>query len=78
MSYTEKKIYVLLTGGLEVSFSIYFLSSHYFFLSVFNIWIVYIILHFLCVIIVHLKFSEPRNVEYNEVFFLLICDVHEF
>ena len=27
--------------------------------------------------LVHLKFSEPRNVEYNEVF-LLICDVHEF
>ena len=28
--------------------------------------------------LVHLKFSEPRIVEYNEVFFLLICDVHEF
>ena len=28
--------------------------------------------------IVHLKFSEPRNVEYNEVFLLLINDVHEF
>ena len=28
-------------------------------------------------LLVHLKFSEPRNVEYNEVF-LLICDVHEF
>ena len=29
------------------------------------------------IVVVHLKFSEPRNVEYNEVF-LLICDVHEF
>ena len=26
---------------------------------------------------VHLKFSEPRNVEYNEVF-LLICDENVF
>ena len=27
--------------------------------------------------LVHLKFSEPINVVYNEVF-LVICDVHEF
>ena len=27
--------------------------------------------------VVHLEFSEPRNVGYNEVL-LLICDVHEF
>ena len=29
-------------------------------------------------LLVHLTFSDARNVEYNDVFFLLICDVNVF